>query len=209
MKESKGEIMDVIELMEKIDKEIGLNNKRIPSYIHVDDISDSQVCIDGIWRNAPSSWGICWKEGKWVFFETDDERGYICGIKRCMTEEEVCEYVYEDLKCRVEADEENKPKDIACRYIQKEYGYTETDAKKVIQKIMEDKEVFEEFYNYLFSGKYCNEWWETIEVSEYSAERLVEKEGFAPVAAYRFLTELRENKDEAEKALRNGTVRKE
>lgn len=57
----------------------------------------------------------------------------------------MCEYVYEDLKCKVEADEENKP-DIACRYIQKEYGYAEADAKEMIQKIMEDKEVFEEYF---------------------------------------------------------------
>lgn len=200
--------MDIIELMEKLDEEIGLDNEGIPGYIQVEDISDSQVCIDGKWSNVPSSWGICWKDGKWVYFETDNERGYICGIKKCMTEEEVCEYAYEDLKCRAEAEAENEPEDIACRYIQKEYGYTKEDAEEMVQKIQEDKEVFEEFYNYLFSGEYCNSEWDTLEAAGYSARRLVEREGFAPVAAYRFLVELRKNKDEAEKALKNGAVRK-
>lgn len=200
--------MDIIELMEKLDEEIGLHNEGIPGYVQVEDISDSQVCIDGKWRNVPSSWGICWKDGKWVYFETDNERGYICGIKKCMTEEEVCEYAYEDLKCRAEAEEENEPEDIACRYIQEEYGYTEEDAEEMVQKIQEDKEVFEEFYNYLFSGEYCNSEWDSVEAAGYSARRLVEKEGFTPVAAYRFLVELRENKEEAEEALRSGTARK-
>lgn len=75
MKERKVEIMDVIELTEKIDKGIGLNNKRMPSYIHVYDIIDNQVCIDGIWRNVPLSWEIC-KRG---------ENGYF--LKRMMRED--------------------------------------------------------------------------------------------------------------------------
>lgn len=199
--------MNITELMKKLKDKKNSEGLR---YIEVEDISDSQVCIDGAWCNVPWAWGICQKDGQWVYFETDNERGYICGIKTCMTEEEVCRYVYEDITGKAEEaeEEEDEPQDIARRYIQKEYGYSEKEAGEIIQQISEDRDVFEEFYNFLFSEEYCNSEWESVEVGSYSAKQLVEEEDFTPVAAYRFLVELRENREKAEKALRDGMVRK-
>lgn len=202
--------MDLIELVEAIMEETREAETGFMQYIDVEDISDSQLCIDGTWRNMPSAWGICWKDGKWVYFETDSERGYISGIRKYETEEEACEDTYKYLSNLIKAEQDGySDEDFAVRYVQNEYGYPREEAEEIVEEIMEQEDIFEEFYNYLTEDEYCNEDGEMVEVSGYNAQRLVEKEGFTPVAAYRFLAHIRENKDEAEKALRNGTVRKE
>lgn len=52
---------------------------------------------------------------------------------------------------------------------------------------------------HMTEDEYCNEDGETVEAAGYNAEYLVEKEGFIPVAAYRFLAELKENRDKIKK----------
>lgn len=198
--------MNLIELVELIGEK---SNVKLRQYVDVEDISDSQICIDGKWLNMPSVWGICWKDGEWVYFETDEERGYISGIKTYATEEEACEGTYRYLVNRIGAEQDGyTDKDFAIRYVQNEFGYSKEEAKATVKEIMKQKDIFEEFCNYMVYNEYCNDEGETVEVEGYNAEYLVENEGFTSVAAYRFLVELRENNDEAEKALRNGTVRK-
>lgn len=202
--------MNIIELVTIIKREAGDAGVGIPKYIDVEDISDSRVCINGNWTTEISAWGICWKDGEWVYFETDNERGYISGIQNYKTEEEACEDTYEYLSNLIKAEQEGySDKDFAIRYVQKEYGYSQEKAEKAVEEIMEQEDVFGEFYNYLLEDEYCNEDGEIVKVANYSAKYLVEKEEFTPVAAYRFLVKLRENKEEAENALRSGKVRKE
>lgn len=202
--------MNIIELVTNIKEEARKADVEILKYIDVEDISDSRLCVDGTWTTLVSVWGICWKDGKWVYFETDEERGYISGIQIYDTEEEACDDTYKYLVNLIKAEQDGySDKDFAIRYVQNEYEYSQKESEETVEEIMEQEDVFKEFYNYLVEDEYCNDEGETIVVSGYSAQRLVEKEGFTPVAAYRFLGKLRENKDEAEKALRSGTVRKE
>ncbi|MDE6253220.1 MAG: hypothetical protein K2M78_11430 [Lachnospiraceae bacterium] len=202
--------MNLIELVELVREKKVKANVGLRQYVDVEDISDRRICIDGKWLNMPSVWGICWKDGEWVYFETDEERGYISGIKAYATEEEACEGTYRYLVNRIGAEQDGyTDKDFAIRYVQNEFGYSKEEAKAAVKEIMKQKDIFEEFCNYMVHDEYCNDEGETVEAAGYGAERLVEKEGFTSVAAYRFLVQLRENKDEAEKALRNGTVRKE
>lgn len=202
--------MNLIELVELIAEKEEESNVDLMQFVDVEDISDSQLCIDGKWRNMPSAWGICWKDGEWVYFETDEERGYISGIKTYETEEEACEDTYRHMINLIGAELDGyTDKDFALRYVQNEYGYPQEEAEETVEKLMEQEDIFGEFCNYMTEDEYCNEDGETVEVAGYNAEYLVEREGFTPVAAYRFLVELRENKEEAEKALRSGTARKD
>ena len=202
--------MNIIELVTSIKEEARKADVEILRYIDVEDISDSRLCVDGTWTTEVSVWGICWKDGEWVYFETDEERGYISGIQRYETEEEACEDTYKYLFNLIKAEQDGySDKDFAIRYVQNEYGYSQEEAEETVEEIMEQEDIFEEFCNYMTEDEYCNEDGETVEAAGYNAEYLVEKEGFTPVAAYRFLVELRENKDEAEKVLKSGTARKE
>ncbi|MBD5135758.1 MAG: hypothetical protein HDT39_07335 [Lachnospiraceae bacterium] len=61
-------------------------------------------------------------------------------------------------------------------------------------------------FNYMRLGQFRRN---LINIVGYMAEELVKNEGFTEVAAYRFLMELRENHEGAERLLRNGEVIKE
>lgn len=139
--DKKSAITELVEkIMEKEEKaEVGIRQ-----YIDVEDISDNQLCIDGTWGNWPSAWGICRKDGKWVYFETDDERGYICGRKMFMTEKEACEYAYEDLSIAIKAEQAEH----AIRYFQNEYGYSRKKAVEVVSEIEKQEDM----------GKAIKEW---------------------------------------------------
>lgn len=201
--------MNIIELVTKIKEKEGKEGVRLPRYIDVEDISDSRLCIDGTWTTETSAWGICWKDGEWVYFETDDERGYICGITRYETEEEACDDTYKYLSNAIKAGQEGySHRDMAARYMMKKNGYEKKVAVQTVDKVIKHEDIFEEMFNYMRISEYGIRGKELHE-SGYSARKLVEEEGFSPVAAYRFLAELRDNRDEAEKALMDGKVRKE
>lgn len=123
----------IAELVEKIMEKAEKAEVAIREYIDVEDISDSQLCIDGTWSNRTSAWGICRKDGKWVYFETDDERGYICGRKVFMTEKEACEYAYKDLSIAIEAEQAER----AIRYIQNVYGYSRERAVEIVDIVIQ------------------------------------------------------------------------
>ena len=65
---------------------------KLPKYIEVQDVSDSCVLQGTKWRVAPYSWGICQKEGQFVYFETDDERGYISNKRTFQDEDSATQY---------------------------------------------------------------------------------------------------------------------
>lgn len=62
-------MMNEIEaLMEDI-KQRHISADRLPEFIEVDGITQSQVVIDGKEQNSPCTWGIVEQEAKWIFFE--------------------------------------------------------------------------------------------------------------------------------------------
>lgn len=201
--------MNIIELVTRIKEKNRKSGVKLLRFIDVEDISDSRVCIDGTWTTETSAWGICWKDGKWVYFETDSERGYICGIERYETEEEACNDTYKYLSNAIKAEQEGySHRDMAVRYLMNKNGYEKEVAVWTVDTVIKHEDIFEEMFNYMRISEYGIRGKELNE-GGYSARQLVEEEGFSPVAAYRFLAELRDNKDEAEKALRNGKVIKE
>ena len=76
--------------IEKTIEELNSNYVIVPKFIEVEDITESQVIIAGEPQNSPCDWGIVEKEGKWIFFECDWERGYICYSEVFNSVEEAC-----------------------------------------------------------------------------------------------------------------------
>ena len=199
--------MDIIELVTRIKEKNKKSGEKLPRFIDVEDISDSRVCIDGTWTTETSAWGICWKDGEWVYFETDNERGYICGITRYATEEEACENTYKYLSNAIKAEQEGySHRDMAVRYLMNKNGYEKELAVRTVDTVIKHEDIFEEMFNYMRLNQFRGN---LINIEGYTAEELVNNDGFTEVAAYRFLVELKENPEEAEKLLRNGTIEKE
>lgn len=199
--------MNTIELVTKIKEEAKNANIKISEYMDVEDIKNGQLCINKKWMYIPSVWGICYKNGSWIYFSTDSERGYISGIKEFNSEEEVCDYVYNFIKHKINAKKDGySHEEMASRYMVKKYGYSEDKALRTIEKIAVHKDIFEEMFNYMRRNKFIGE---CIEVEGFTVQKLVGDEKFTVIAAYRFLSELRENPDEAKKLLGCGMVEKE
>ncbi|MDE5781643.1 MAG: hypothetical protein K2I03_09250 [Lachnospiraceae bacterium] len=176
----------------------------MPKYIDAEDMEDGQICIGGKWVCRSSAWGICFKNGSWIYFSTDDERGYISGIKQLGSEEEVCDYVYGYMKNKIHAQNDGyTQKDMASRYMMNKYGYTKEKAAQTAEMIMKHEDIFAEMFNNMRLNQFRGN---LINIEGYTAEELVNNDGFTEVAAYRFLVELRENHEEAERLLRNKTI---
>lgn len=94
-------MMNEIEaLMEDI-KQRHISADRLPQFIEVEGITQSQVVIDGKEQNSPCTWGIVEQEAKWIFFEMDDERGYIWYSKDFNTIKEACDFAKEYFEPRL------------------------------------------------------------------------------------------------------------
>lgn len=84
--------MTLSELLQEITK---LNNvDKLQKYVEVSDISCYQIMINNKWQNSVYRWGICKKDKKYIYFETDDERGYVFNLKYFNTEEDAVQYAY-------------------------------------------------------------------------------------------------------------------
>ncbi len=202
--------MNVIELVAKIEEERKKADVQLPRYIDVQDIDESRVCINGKWTTDISVWGICRKDGKWIYFETDNERGYISGIEKYETEEEACEDTYEYLIDAIRAEQDGySDRDMSIRYMMNRNGYTEEKAVRTTDIVIEQEDIFEEMFNYMRISRYGMNGKETIQVLGYTAENLVKEKGFSPIAAYRFLAELRKKPDEMKERLNAGMVEME
>lgn len=106
--------MTIDKLLQEITK---LNQiDKLPTYIEVSDVLNdvfgSRIMINNEWQNRVYSWGICKKDKKYIYFETDDERGYILNLKYFDTEEEAVKYAYNVLILKNNAfDAEEKRKE--------------------------------------------------------------------------------------------------
>lgn len=181
------------------------NNEKMPKYIEVEDVNRMQVKIDGNWCNSVYSWGIVFVSDKWIYFETDDDRGYISDLKRSTNEQEVCEYAKISLQIKLLACNGSSKFDMAARYIQRNYDYSESRAKKMIDNLCLNKDIFEEFFSYLCLGKFKKD---GISVCDFSAEKLFNEYNLSVLGAYNYLIYLQEEQEEALIELKIGLKRR-
>jgi hypothetical protein len=184
------------------------NYNKLPTYITVSDISESQVKIDGIWQNVLYAWGILQKDNHYIYFKTDNERGYLSFTKCFDDENSVCEYVVSSFKIKNDASFESTPLDMAVRYIEKKYGYSTKRAQKMVEQLSRHHDVFEEFQNYMHVGKFRKKDWTKVEVEGYTAEKLNAEYNLSPLGAYNYLVYLIEDPQNAISDLKKGLPKK-
>lgn len=194
--------MSIEELIKKIES---INEANIlPKYIDSDDISDSQVKINGEWKNSIYSWGILNRDSEYIYFETDDERGYLSFVKKFESESGACEYVYNSMLSKYNARKKSSTLDMAVRYIEKTYEYSEKRAKMMAEQIYKHDEIFEEFFNYMRIGKMRKKDRSQVEVCGYTAERLYNEYDLSPLGVYNYLVYLKEEPQRALEDLKQG-----
>ena len=187
----------------------GLSNAtKMPKYIEALDISDSQVLQGTKWGTVLYSWGICRKEGQFIYFETDNERGYVSNKRVFQDENSATEYALSTLKIINDALNESTPSDIAIRYIVNSYNYSQTRAKKMVEQIAGYSDIFEEFLNYIRIGKFRKKDRTQTQIEGFTAERLCKEYDLSPLGAYNFLVYLREEPQNALADLKAGLPRK-
>ena len=71
---------------------------KLHHFIVASDISDKQVKINGEFQNALYSWGIIRKKNRFIFFITDDEKGYLIYTQTFDDINKACEYVYKNMQ---------------------------------------------------------------------------------------------------------------
>lgn len=200
-------MIKIAELVEYIEKESKKNKISLPQYIDVQDINDSRIFINGKWTTQIAAWGICPKDDKWIYFQTDEERGYICGIQKYDTESEACEGVLDILLTSMKSKQSgNSQRDNAVRYIVNTSSHSKEESEDIVDSIEEHEDIFEEMYNYMRYKEYGVRGKKVVGVEGFTAEKLVKEEGFTPTAAYRFLVKLSENAEKAKKELEEGTA---
>ena len=175
-----------------------LEGRGLPRYIEVSDANYSQVCFEGKWRTMLYAWSLFFAGGKWKYVETDDERGYVWGIKEFDDEVSAVKFVKSHLNTRYLANLENKSdKALLCRYIQKNYNCSEKQARTLVWQIMRYKDIFKEFFNYACIAEFCNDEGEQTEVCGYTAEILNRDYKMSPLEAYLFLVRLKKDPEKA------------
>lgn len=184
------------------------NYRKLPKYISASDISESQIKTNGNWQNKLYSWGIIYKDDKYTYFETDDEKGYISFAKQFEDENSACEYALASLKVKNDAFDASTPLDLAVRYIEREYGYSGKRAEEMVKRIIRYQDIFEEFFNYIRIGKFRKRDRTVVDVEGYTAERLNSEYNLSPLGAYNYLVYLREDPMEALADLHKGLPQK-
>jgi predicted Zn finger-like uncharacterized protein len=95
--------------MNRIELAVWINSKEnLPQYIEVNYINEYQVNINGKYQNYINACGIVNQNRKWMYFETDDERGYLSHYRPFDTEEDACEYAQQQCMIKLKAYESEK-----------------------------------------------------------------------------------------------------
>ena len=198
--------MTINELLQEIEQ---FNNAdKLPKYIVASDISDSQIKLDSEWKNIIYAWGICKKVDKFVYFETDNERGYVSNSRNFSNEESAVQYAYDALKIINDSLNSNSLNDMAVRYIVNNYKYSEKRAEKMVMQMASHIDIFEEFSNYMRIGKFRKKDRSQTQIEGYTAERLCNEFNLSPLGAYNYLVYLREEPTNALADLKAGLPRK-
>lgn len=172
------------------------NVERLPKFVIVDGINDSQLIIEGESKNMVYVWGIFNQGDEWIFFETDYDRGYIFYNESFGSEEEACNYARKHFIITSNSFSTSSDYDIAMRFIQEEYGYSEDKAEKVLNEICKYDDIFEEFFNYIRVEELNKEDMTQVIVEGITAEKLVKEYKFSVVEAYTIMKKLRDTPQE-------------
>ena len=176
---------------------LATNVNLLPHYIQVDDVNESQVFIDGKWTNRVYCWGMVIKE-EYIFFVSDDERGYVSDLKKFAREEDLVEYVKNNFQIRLAAKRNiSSQRDMMARYIQKKFDYSEKRANSMVSQMARYNDFFDEFFNYIRINKMQRKDGTKVTIAGYTAEKLMEQYNLSVIGAYNFLVYLREDPKEA------------
>ena len=198
--------MNIEETLALIEQFEFANN--LPRYVTVEDVSDSQVKISGKWHNVPYAWGILHKEDDYIFFETDDDNGFLRSAKSFTDEDSACLYAIEGMKAISSSLASKTSLELIVRFIMKECGYARIRAEEMGGKLSRHKEVFDEFDNYSRTKQFCNADGTQTEVCGYTAQKLFESHGLSPLGAYNYLAYLLEEPERGLEYLRKGIPRR-
>lgn len=65
----------------------------LPGIFEAEDYNESQLKINGIWTNYLYGCGVIRKNDRYVYLETDQERGYISVVKEFENKESLEQYI--------------------------------------------------------------------------------------------------------------------
>lgn len=182
---------------------------RMPGYVEVTDANWQQLLIDGKWQNRIFSWTILFSGGRWKYAETDSERGYVVECEEFDTETEAVEYAKHVLNLRYLANRENSTEEMLCRFICSRYGTSEERAASMVSRMVVHKDIFEEFFSYARTGRYCSGGKPPVSVvCGYTAELLAKEYGLSALGAYNYLVYLREEPEQTLRELHAKLPRK-
>lgn len=103
--------------IELLDWYSSIESEKMPTYIEATDANNSQLFIDGEWKNAFYSWTLLCVGGIWKYAETDSERGYVYDFKIFDSEEDAIEYAKNILQKKYSAIGGNSTKEMLSRYM--------------------------------------------------------------------------------------------
>ena len=185
-----------------------MESEKMPTYTEATDANNSQLFIDGEWKNTVYSWTLLCVDGIWKYAETDSERGYVLDFKIFNSEEDAVEYAKSILQKKYSAIGRNSTKEMLSRYVQQKFGYSEKRAKIMVDQMAIHQDVFEEFFNYARIGKFCKKDKTQTQLYGYTAEILNKEFNLSPLGAYNYLVYLIEDPEHALADLKAGLPRK-
>ena len=168
--------------------------KSLPHYIEVDDVNEWGLQRNGKWFVMPNCWGVLHKDGKYIFFITEeDDIGRIWHTEEREDEDSLVEYIKErfDIKMAAAA-HVSTDSDLMRRFIQRVYGYSENQAANVVTQFSRYQDIFDEFQNFQRYHRMEQERGNKVTEQGYTAEKLVETYRLTEVEAYQLLVRLRE-----------------
>lgn len=179
-------------------------HEQMPIYIEADDANNSQLLVNGEWKNIVFAWALFFDGHKWKYAETDSERGCILDVKPFETESAAVEYAKNILSKIYLSIKSNSKAEMLCRFIQKKFGYSGKRANTMVNQMAKHTDVFEEFFNYVRVGRFCKKDRSQTQVHGYTAEFLSKEYNLFPLGAYNYLVYLIEDPERALADLKAG-----
>ena len=182
----------------------------LPGIFEAEDYNESQLKINGIWRNYLYGCGVIRKNDSYVYLETDQERGYISVVKEFENKESLEQYICNRFTIIANASRDsNSKEEMAVRFVQQKYKYSEKQSRRMVAQIAKHKEIFEEFFNYARVGRFCKKDKSQTQVHGYTAEFLSKEYNLSPLGAYNYLVYLIEDPERALADLKAGLPTKD
>ena len=94
--------IEIKKLIEALQQQHPSAADKLPTFLNAEGITQSQVVLNGEAQNCPCAWGIVEQDAKWIFFEMDDERGYIWYSQTFDTIKETCDFAKEYFEPRLQ-----------------------------------------------------------------------------------------------------------